>query len=243
MSFFGDLFGGKSGVNAANQAADAQRSAITAGYGQARSSMTEGYGQADQILSGYEKPGQAAYGQYADAIGVNGQPGYGRAFQNFNADPFQAGSNAYANDILQRQFRQYNARGMGDSGANRAALAYAGQRMYDQRVSDYRNRLMGLGQQGMQIGGQRAGYAVDKGNRLGDMAVGENTAYGNIEAQRQGNIYQARQQGMNNLMGGLSFLGGSAIKAFTPTAGGMSAAGNMRNALFGAGGGAGGWGS
>jgi hypothetical protein len=232
MSFFGDLFGGKSGVNAANAAADAQRASITAGYTQGREALQGGYARADDILSGYEAPGKAAYGQYADSIGVNGAQGYARAKAGFDSDPFLAGSDASTALALRNQFRQYNARGMGDSGANRAALARTNADLYAGRVADYRNRLMQMGQQGAQYGAQRAGYGIDQGNRLADMAIGQNTAYGNIEAQRQGNIYGAKQQGMNNLMSGLAFLGGSAIKAFAPTAGGASAAGNMSNALM-----------
>jgi len=233
MSFFSDLFGGKSGVNAANAAADAQRNAVTAGYTQARGDIGSGYSRADDILGGYEAPARAAYGQYADSIGVNGAQGYARAKAGFDSDPFLAGSDASTALALRNQFRQYNARGMGDSGANRAALARTNADLYAGRVADYRNRLMQLGQQGAQYGMQRAGYGIDQGNRLADMAIGQNTAYGNIEAQRQGNIYGARQQGMSNLMSGLGFLGGAVFKAFAPGAGGVSAAGNMSNALMG----------
>jgi len=229
------MFGGKSGQKAANEAAAAQRASNAAAYSGARSASGQGYGQADSILSGYEAPGREAYGLYADSTGAGGTAGYNRAFQSFSENPFHAGANESTNRMLQGMFRRYNAGGMGNSGANRAALSLTNSQLYDQRVGDWQNRLGSLGQQGAQFGMARAGNAVDHGNRLADYSIGEHTGYGNIESQRIGNVYQAKQQGMNNMLNVAGMLGGSAIKGFAPTASGVSAFGNMSNALAGKG--------
>lgn len=231
MAFFADLFGGKSGIKSANEAAAAQTSYTNEGYGKQRENLTQGYGQADTILSGYEKPGQQAYGQYADSIGVNGAEGYGRAKQGFDADPFRAGQADATGRAINAMFRRYNP--TGQTGTQMAAVGRVGSDIYGSQVADYRNRLMGLGQQGAQFGTARAGNAVSQGQEVGQSYLGQNNQLGSIEANRLGGIQQARTQGMNNLMQGLGFLGGAAISGFAPGAKGVSAFGNMRNGLMG----------
>jgi hypothetical protein len=92
MGFFSFL-SGKSGVNAANQAAEAQQAANA----RARGDITAGYTAAQGRISPYAEGGQRGYNAYNDAIGVNGSEGYGRAKANFDADPFRAGETEYTN--------------------------------------------------------------------------------------------------------------------------------------------------
>jgi hypothetical protein len=223
MSFFADLFGGKSGVNAANQAAAAQQAANT----QARGDITTGYGAAQGRFTPYAQQGQQANSLYNDAIGVNGAGGYQKAFSNFNADPFRQGEQDYTNLLTRNMFRRYNGQGMGNSGASGAAVARVGAERYGQQVADYRNRLQGAGQMGFQAANAQAGLDTGQAQALS----GNSTNAGNIEAQRLGNIYQAKTQGMNNLM---SAVGGGAnllMAGFAPGAGGGYAFGNMARTL------------
>lgn len=233
MGFFRDLFGGASGKRAANAGADAASAYTNSGYGNYRDNVGQGYDKADSILSGYEAPGKQAYSQYADAIGANGAGGYQNALANFNADPFRQGQADAASRAIRSTFRRYNAQGMGNSGTAGAAVGRVGSDIYGQQVADYRNRLMGLGQQGAQFGTARASNAIGRGEAMGGSYVNQNNALANIEQQRQQSIYGAQQAGMNNLMKGLGAIGGMAISGFAPGAGGASAFGNMRNALMG----------
>jgi hypothetical protein len=124
-------------------------------------------------------------------------------------------------------FRRYNGQGMGNSGASGAAVARVGAERYGQQVADYRNRLQGAGQMGFQAANAQAGLDTGQAQALS----GNSTNAGNIEAQRLGNIYQAKTQGMNNLM---SAVGGGAnllMAGFAPGAGGGYAFGNMARTL------------
>lgn len=229
MSFLADLFGGKSGQKAANEAAAAQRASTQQAYAGARQQSGQGYDTADSILSGYEQPGKQAYSLYGDAIGLGGADGYGRAKAIFDADPFTAGEQAYVDRQNKAQFNRYNAQGMGNSGANRAASALANATRYGQRVEDFRNRLMGMGQQGAQFGMQRAGNAVDRGNTFAGYDIAEHTGYGNIEANRISQVQAAKTQGQNNLMKGIGTLAGLAA---APMTGGTSLIGMGANKLM-----------
>lgn len=225
MGFFGDLFGGKSGIKASNDAAAAQQAANA----RARGDITTGYSAAQGRIDPYAQAGQRGYDAYNDAIGVNGAQGYGRAYQNFQADPFRQGREAQTNLLTQNMFRRYNGQGMGNSGSSGAAVARVGAERYDQDVADYRNRLAVFGNTAIDLAKTQAGLDTGQGQALS----GNSQNVGNIEASRLMNGYQARQQGMNNLLSGLGFLGGAAITGFAPGAGGTSAFGNMRNLLTG----------
>lgn len=218
MSFFADLFGGKSGINAANQTAAAQSEYTNRGYSKQRENLQGGYGQADTILSGYEQPGKAAYGQYADSIGANGTEGYGRAKQSFDADPFRAGTQDATQRAIQSMFRRYNPGGQ--TGTQMTAVGRVGSDIYGSQVVDYRNRLMGLGQQGAQFGQQRAQNAIGQGQEMGQSYLGQNNQLGSIEANRLGGIQQAKTQGQNNIMKAVGGAGQLAMMGFAPGVGG-----------------------
>ncbi len=225
MSFFKNLFGGASGVKAANQAAEAQAAANAA----ARTDITGAYGRAQGRINPLMGTAQRGFDAYQDSIGVNGGDGYGRAFSNFNADPFRAGEQDATNIAIRDTFRRYNSRGMGNSGASGAAVGRVGAERYGAQVADYRNRMAGAGSLAPQLAQFQAGLDTGEGQALS----GNSMNVGQIEANRLMAGYQAKQQGMNNLLSGLGFLGGAAITGFAPTAGGASAFGNARNALMG----------
>ena len=227
MGFFGDLFGGKGGIRAANQAAAAQQAANE----QARGDIQKGYTSAQGRISPYAQSAGRGYDAYADSVGVNGGQGYQRAYANFQADPFRAGREDYTNLLMRRSMQQYNAGGNRISGAAMTGAGRIGAERYDQDVADYRNRLSGFGNTAIDLAKTQAGLDTGQGTALSGNSINS----GNIEANRIMQGYGAQQQGMNNLMSGLGFLGGAAITGFAPGAGGASAFGNMRNLLSGGG--------
>lgn len=231
MGFFGDLFQGKSSKRSANDAAAAQSEYTNQGYTQQRNHLTQGYGGADTILSGYEKPGKAAYGQYADSIGANGTEGYGRAKQSFEADPFRSGQADATNRAIQLSFRRYNP--TGQTGTQMTAVGRVGSDIYGSQVADYRDRLMGLGTQGMQIGQQRAQNAIGQGQEVGQSYLGQNNQLGSIEANRISGVQAAKTQGQNNIMKGVGGAAQLAMMGFAPVpnAAGATTFGNMGSAV------------
>jgi hypothetical protein len=227
MSFFADLFGGKSGVKAANAAAEAQQAANA----RARTDLTDAYTRAGGRIDPYAQAGARGFEQYNDAIGVNGAQGYQNALTNFNADPFRAGAQDASDRAIRGTFRAYNGRGMGNSGAAGTAVGRVASDRYAADVADYRNRLSGAGQMGWQAAQTQAGLDTGQGQALS----GNSMNVGNIEANRLMQGYQAKQQGMNNIMSAVGGAAQLAMMGFAPGAGGASAFGNMSK-FFGGGG-------
>lgn len=236
MSFFADLFSGKSSQRAANDAAAASASYTNTGYSKQRDELGEGFGAADNILSGYEKPGQQAYQQYADSIGVNGADGYGRAKQSFDADPFRAGTQDATQRAIQSMFRRYNP--TGQTGQQMTAVGRVGADRYAQDVEGFRSRLAGLGQQGAQFGTARAGNAINQGREMGQSYLGQNNQLGSIENNRIQGVQAAKAQGQSNIMSTAGAVAGLVAAPFT----GGASLGMTASSLKGMGGGGGGGG-
>lgn len=159
---------------------------------------------------------------YADAIGLNGRAPQQGVVDNFMADPFRAQNETLSNENLARQF---NGRGMGNSGA----FALAGARGNLERGSTdwnkWLDRIAGVGGQGAQVAGQQAG--LDAG--LGDLEMGAaNTRAGN-EINYGNAMASSRNIGINNLLG----VAGVVTRGMTPGWGGQTAFGNIRNAMSG----------
>lgn len=223
-----DDFLGKSAGRAATDAENTLGLANARGGRRYRENVNAGYDRADSYLQPYAQQGQRGYDLYADSIGVNGADGYGRAFNTFNADPFRTGMQDAANRENDRIFRRYNP--TGQTGTANLAVARATSDRYAQDVADYRNRLMGFGNQGLQVAGQRAGMAVNQGQDIGNSWQQQMINAGNIAASGIQQRSNARMMGTNNLMQGLGALGGTAISAFS---GGMKPGGGGANALAG----------
>ncbi|MEQ8822751.1 MAG: hypothetical protein RIC14_00075 [Filomicrobium sp.] len=247
---------------------------LRTGANQAAGTIRGGVSTANQHLQPYASSGNAAHQRYSDAIGLNGRDAQQGYVDEYMASPVQ--------DLIQRNIaRQYNARGMSDSGASRLAAS----RAYLEDYNSNLDRLRGLGDRGFQASGQMganelagagqiAGYQdgagrgvasvyQNRGNVLNNNAANIASNYANtgnaLNTSYQGqaglenqsfvnegtaglNYYDAlagdevnftnainaaKAQGVNNIMSGLGTLGGSAISAFAPGAGGVSPAGNF----------------
>lgn len=224
MSFFGSFFGSdqKKAIQNANKEATGY---LNTSYAEGKGALGQGYGQAQNYLAPYAQQGGKAFGMYGDAIGANGADKQRAFYDGFQTDPGwmaqqQAGINALD--------RSAAAKGGMYSGAQQKALFNYGQQGMRGAFQDRLAQLAQMGGQGMGATGQQAGLASGYGNALANLSgqYGQNMAgnainYGNAMAQ-------ASQMGIQNMLG----LGGLAIQALAPGAGGMSAMGNMGNALM-----------
>lgn len=221
MGFFGSLTG-------KDQARDL-KSGYKESTGMLKSGYEEGqtqYSNALRTIDGNVGKGAADQTAYRNALGLNGATARRGQQDIYNSDPM---FNALADQQNKQIFSRYNAGGMGDSGASRLALGRAGLDRYD----NYLSRLGQLGQQGQQAdqtwGMAKAGLQKDQGDFAyghAQQLAGQRTGLGNAMAQN-------RSVGVNNILGGLSSLGGMAISGFAPGAGGASAFGNMSKMFSG----------
>lgn len=199
MGFF-DAFTGSAQRKDLRRAEKKRDQALTAGKATARTEIGGGYTQAFNDLSPYDDKG-AGYGLYRDSIGANGVEGYTRAKTNFDADPFLTGEQAAADNALMGIFKRYNAGGMGNSGANRAAVSRAAQERYGTNVANYRTRLAGLGQTGLGVAQTKAGLHTDRGNTLGNLEYGFGQQQANAATNFGNAMAASRSIGPNNLLG------------------------------------------
>lgn len=223
-----------------NQGYDAARGNITTadtqaqgylqgGYDRAIAASGAGLTQARGDLDPYAQAGNRALAQYQNALGLNGRGQQQQFYDQYAAaDPFRAYNERQATTALARQ---YNARGMSNSGLAALASARASQDRGSQDFSAYMNRLQGLAGQGQQAAGQQSGYSFNNGQQVaqygynlgsgqaqiaqntGQSLAGLNTGQYNALAGNEINYGNARAQassiGINNLAG----LGGLALKA------------------------------
>jgi hypothetical protein len=273
------IFSGKAGRNAAIWTADyleksqkkiddaikagetKQIGAIDTGEGTTLKQLESGfkgarnaYRAARKSFSPYVQTGQKAFGQYADATGVNGQEGYDRSEGNFRASPGYEWQVDQATDAVARKA---SATGSLASGNTMTEIQDRASHLADQEWDDYLDRLEGVSQVGYDATGKQAGITTAIGDlwtqRGKDKAsvydsnaksraaiYGDTTALGvNSLAQTSGAIADVGYKGMmagqeaagnrfGALMGGLTLgaklLGGI---AGAPVAGGGSVGGNM----------------
>lgn len=206
MGIFDGFFGGK------------QRDDYAAGHSKFRDTVnqfgslgrTELDGKFQDAKSRYQPYGQIGqqgrddYDLYRKSIGLEGADGYNEAYGAFEADPFRDYRNQNVSNAIRDNFRRYNAGGMANSGQNMLATGRIGAEYAQRDVDDFRNRLMGAGQYGTQIG-----YGADSALAGLDYGYGRdiNNSYtnqGNALAQSYlGQAYDdaaTRGLGANNLL-------------------------------------------
>lgn len=234
MGFFDSLMG-KSSARAANQLGQRSMGRTNAGYdsadGYARTGYDTSMGRYQPL---YDQAGRGAT-MFADSYGINGDEARNRAFASYQSDPFNQHSGEVTNRLLSGIMRQNASRGMGNSGANVLAMSRAGLEAQDRRIADWRAGLGNFSGQQERLAGQMAGLDQGYYGGMADRAIGRANALNGIDAQSTMAANNARMAGINNLLSGAGALGGMAISAFAPGAGGMSSAGNMWNALSGRG--------
>ena len=115
--------------------------------------------------------------------------------------------------------RQYNARGMGMSGAADLAVSRANLQQGSSDYNNYLSRLQGQGQEGMQASGAQAGLYQGLGNA--------GMQYGQTQAGNAINYGTAQAQNDTNSVSNILALGSAAMGGFTPGKSGRSAVGNI----------------
>lgn len=199
MGFWDDLTG-KSASKAANAAA-----ADTYAKQQAAGTQSaDAFRNLSGIYDPYRTGGTAAQNQVYRLLGLQGGDAQTEAYGQFRSDPgyqFQLEQGIGAID------KSAAARGNLNSGATLKALQGYGQGMADQSYGNYLQRLMGLGQQGLQATGATAS-TIGQGlqNQFG-------ANYGSAGTVGQGMVAgaQAQQSGLQNLLGTAAYLGGAAL--------------------------------
>lgn len=200
MGFF-DALTGKAQARDLQYANQQAERSLAEGRANATAAMTGGRDRALGQLNPYMTQGRAASDLYGNAIGLNGQPAQEKAFQTYSQSPFlKAQENAAENHML-RLFRQYNARGLGNSGASRLAVSRAAGEREAANQTNWFSQIQGLGNQGAQFANTAAGLESGTGQYLADLESG----YGQQRAGNQINFGNAqaatRGIGVNNLLG------------------------------------------
>lgn len=199
-----DLFSNNTAETAANQ----RNQGLQAGYDQlsglyqsGRDQIGQNYGNASNLYSNLLGSNTAGANAYGDASGANGAAGYGRAQQNFQANP---GYQFQMDQGLQALNRTHAAAGNLNSGNADADALKFGTGLANQSYSGY---LAGLqpylgGQQAATAGA--AGVDTGLGNQLNANLTGQGTA-ANANQTAQGASSAAAT--MNNYNVGANQLG------------------------------------
>lgn len=198
MAFFDALLG-KGGPSPNATYAD-QTAALRRGRRQATGRYEAGRDQAIGYVNPYIESGATANRLYAGSIGAGGDEGYQEAFRAFEADPFRAGSDLAARNEADRVFSRYNHYGYGNSGQARVGVPLAASKLYDARVADFRNRLAGLGGQGLTASQFAGTTAFNTGKALGDLDWGYGQQKAGLMGYRDNALREQASAGVNNLL-------------------------------------------
>lgn len=207
---------------------DRAQNLTNAGFNKARTNINSGFDQAQGFLEPFAASGQRGFDLFQDSIGVNGQPGFDRAFSTFQGDPFREFANQDTENRLTDLFRRYNAQGLADSGASRLAAGRVAGEFARRDVNDFRDRLAGSGQTGLNIAGQQANLATNRATNLANLDTRQGLTNAGREISFGNAMASSRSTGLNNLLA----LGGTVLSGFAPTANGTSAFGNIGKSFF-----------
>ncbi len=234
MSFFKDLMG-KSSAKAATQLGQRNASQINAGYDSANTQAQTGYDASMGFLNPFAESGRRGQTAYENTLGLNGAPARQQQFQeSYLDDPALAYRTQQTGTDINNLLRKYNA---GPQGVNSGAAALGAGRIraenFNRDWDGTQNRLMGLGQQGLQVAGQQAGLTTGFYDGQAGRSIGRSNALVGNDTQATMAASNARMSGVNNI---LKIAGGAAQLA---TGIPWSSLGTPQQASPGSGGGSG----
>lgn len=181
-----DIFTNKNAQDAAN----AQKAGLTAGYGQASDLLGQGRDALNTNFTSALQPFQQNYGvasggqnAYADATGANGAAGYANAKANFQTNPGYQFQLQQGNENV---LRNASRTGQLASGGTNLDLQKQGQGLADQSYQQYVANLQPF--LGASNAAATGGAAVQTG-----LGTNLNQSYGN-----QGQLAYQTQTGMGN---------------------------------------------
>lgn len=163
------------------------RSDVNAGTNSALASLRGG----NATVQPYYQQGTAANTMYGNALGINGAAAREQTQGTYMSDPIMQGLMNQANENV---LKRYNASGLANSGASRAAIL---QNQYN-NYGGWLDRLNGQGQMGFQAAGQMNQNAANMANL---QAARGNALSGISERLGQGqadNSYRYRTQTAGN---------------------------------------------
>lgn len=213
MGFFDGVLG-KSDAKRINASAQEAERRLAAGKASVRTEYGAGTDAALGRIDPYMRQGRQASDLYGNALGINGGEAQQGAYGTYSQSPFLAAQRGESENALTRMFRQYNARGLGNSGTNRLATARAAQGFEQSNQNSWLDRLNNQGQQGAQFAQTAAGLEQGRGQYMADLESGYGQQLASNEINRGNAVNAARQQGRQNLIGGLSTLAGAAMQGF-----------------------------
>lgn len=178
------------------QGEDKSLAALGKGFDAARGS----YGDAIKLYDPYRETGLKAWGQYADASGVNGQEGYDRSVGSFRASPGYQWQVDQATDAVARKQSALGALG---SGNTMTAITDRASNLADQEYDDYLGRLKGISDVGYTATGAQAGLTKGIGDLSATQGAAEAGVYGDSTRMGVGAIDGTRHGISSAVYGGM----------------------------------------
>lgn len=211
MSFFANFFGKTQARDLARSNEEAT-SSLASGRNLARTEISGGRDRAMGYLNPYMQQGQAGSQMYGNALGLNGAQAQQGAYGTYSNSPFLAAQRGAGDNALTNIFRQYNARGLGNSGASRLAVSRVAQDREAANQGDWFNRIGALGQQGGQFANTAAGLESGTGQYLADLESGYGQQRAANAIQYGNALASTRNIGINNMIN----LAGTMARAASP---------------------------
>ncbi len=215
MGFFNDMLG-KTSAKEATQLGTRNAGQINSGYDNANSQSETGYNAAQGRYQPFAAQGQRGSEAYGNALGFNGAGAQQKQFGEFQSSPFMQYPQPYGANADDAIFRRYGAKGQGNSGATHLAVVRAAGERAQGDVNNYYSHLQGAAQMGLGIAGQQAGLDSGYYNGMAERSVGRSNALVNNDTQATQAANNARMAGVNNVLTGVSAIGGTMFKAFAP---------------------------
>lgn len=199
----------------------------TAAYNTGRADINSGadqalgyYQGANALMQPYQAQGTRANTMYGNALGINGADARAQTQGVYMSDPIMEQLMAGADKST---FQRYNAGGMGDSGASRAAVLQGRYNNYGgwlDRLDNQGNRGLQAAQQMGQNNSQMANVATNRGNALANMAQWQGNSAANYANQYAGNrvnlgnslanlVWDKSQKVADNAVGARSAIAGT----------------------------------
>ena len=217
LSQLAGSFTGSTAKKYADEAYQKSSAALQGGFDEGKGFVTDYYNQGRQDLTPYAQQGTKASSLLGRYLGLDGADAQRQQLQQYaGGDPFRQFNE---DNGLRALMRNWNGRGMMDSGNARLAMSRAQLERGSQDYGNYINQLMGMNQSGMGAANQLAQMAQNTGGMLGQMrtGLGQSQAqnaiqYGNAKAAADGML-------MNNIMKAAAlaaapFTGGASMMAF-----------------------------
>lgn len=199
-----DAFSSKKGKQAAEAANAARTAGLNAGFEKASGFLDSGlsdasatYERAASPFADFINSGTAANTAYGDALGLNGEEGYGRALDTFRANP---GYQFSVDEANQAVMRNAGATGMLGSGNTLAAVAQRTQGLADNQYQTYLDNLFRGSQSGQTAAAGQAGVLsnlagaqLGTGQQKANYGWQQETGIGQSQAQLAQDRYAAEQ--------------------------------------------------